>query len=180
MLTKLPPPPPKRQTIAPLQPKPSVITDFYDTGTYRMPMHDKYTPAWVKVLKDKGWPTDVLLIDFETYFDQDYTLDKMTTEEYCRDPRFEVHGFGIDWRNYPDARCAETLWYDGEAARPGVQRCVWPIAAVRGDFQSAASASRPQQIRLPGRSCRKRFESRLTPWVAMSAHPSSFPAPRFH
>src|ERR1700744_508881 len=74
MLTKLPPPPPKRQTIAPLQPKPSVITDFYDTGTYRMPMHDKYTPAWVKVLKDKGWPTDVLLIDFETYFDAEYSM----------------------------------------------------------------------------------------------------------
>ena len=41
------------------------------------------------------------------------------------------------------------------------------------------SASSPQEIRFPGRSCLKRFESRLTPWVAMSAHRSSFPAPRF-
>jgi DNA polymerase len=31
------------------------------------------------------WP-----IDFETYYDKDYSLSKMTTEEYIRDPRFEV------------------------------------------------------------------------------------------
>ncbi len=38
---------------------------------------------------------DVVTIDFETYFDQDYSLNKMTTESYVRDPRFEVHGVGI-------------------------------------------------------------------------------------
>ena len=36
----------------------------------------------------------------------------------------------------------------------------------------------PPEIRFPGRSCLKRFESRLTPWVAMSAHRSLFPAQR--
>lgn len=36
--------------------------------------------------------TDVLTIDFETYYDQQYSLSKMTTEEYIRDPRFETIG----------------------------------------------------------------------------------------
>lgn len=32
--------------------------------------------------------------DFETFFSDDYTLSKMTTEEYVRDPRFKTHCFG--------------------------------------------------------------------------------------
>jgi len=35
---------------------------------------------------------DILTIDFETYYAKDYSLSKMTTEEYIRDPRFEVIG----------------------------------------------------------------------------------------
>ena len=31
-------------------------------------------------------------VDFETYYDRDYSLSKMTTEEYIRDDRFEVIG----------------------------------------------------------------------------------------
>jgi hypothetical protein len=38
---------------------------------------------------------NIVTLDFETYFDADYTLSKMTTEAYIRDPRFEVHGCGI-------------------------------------------------------------------------------------
>lgn len=33
---------------------------------------------------------DILTIDFETYYAQDYTLSNMTTEAYVRDPRFET------------------------------------------------------------------------------------------
>lgn len=33
---------------------------------------------------------NILTIDFETFFSDDYTLKKMTTEAYIRDPRFEV------------------------------------------------------------------------------------------
>lgn len=34
-------------------------------------------------------------IDFETYWDKDYTLSKMTTEAYVRDPRFETIGVAV-------------------------------------------------------------------------------------
>jgi DNA polymerase len=38
---------------------------------------------------------DVYTLDFETYYDQEYSLSKITTEEYVRDPRFEVIGLAI-------------------------------------------------------------------------------------
>ena len=42
-------------------------------------------------------------------------------------------------------------------------------------LQSAAERLAAAKIRFPGRSCLKRFESRLTPWVAISAHRSIIP-----
>lgn len=38
---------------------------------------------------------DIVTIDFETYYDQEYSLSKMTTEAYVRDPRFEVICVGV-------------------------------------------------------------------------------------
>jgi DNA polymerase len=35
---------------------------------------------------------NILTIDFETYYDKEFSLSKMTTEEYIRDDRFEVIG----------------------------------------------------------------------------------------
>lgn len=37
----------------------------------------------------------MLTIDFETYWDKDFSLSKMTTESYIRDPQFEVIGVSI-------------------------------------------------------------------------------------
>lgn len=34
-------------------------------------------------------------LDFETYYDQDFSLRKLTTAEYIQDPRFHVHMVGI-------------------------------------------------------------------------------------
>lgn len=37
----------------------------------------------------------VIGVDFETYYDQDYSLSKLTTEAYIRDPRFQIIGVSI-------------------------------------------------------------------------------------
>ena len=36
-----------------------------------------------------------ITVDFETYYSNEYSLSKMTTEEYVRDPRFQIIGVGI-------------------------------------------------------------------------------------
>jgi hypothetical protein len=51
---------------------------------------------------------DIVTIDFETYYDKDFSLSKMTTEAYIRDPQFEVIGVGVKVNNYP------TDWYTGD------------------------------------------------------------------
>lgn len=40
-------------------------------------------------------PIRYAVIDFETFYGDDYSLRKMTTQQYIRDPRFRVHGVGI-------------------------------------------------------------------------------------
>jgi hypothetical protein len=50
---------------------------------------------------------DTVTIDFETYYAKDFTLSKMTTEEYVRDDRFEVIGVAVKVNNNP------TDWYTG-------------------------------------------------------------------
>jgi DNA polymerase len=48
-----------------------------------------------------------VVLDFESYYADDYTLSKMTTESYIRDPRFEAHGAAIKWDATTSAQ-----WYD--------------------------------------------------------------------
>jgi len=50
---------------------------------------------------------DLITLDFETYYDKDFSLRKLTTEEYVRDPRFEVVGVGVKVNNGP------TEWASG-------------------------------------------------------------------
>lgn len=45
--------------------------------------------------------TRLVTLDFETYYDKEYSLSKMTTEAYIRDPRFEVIGVAVKVDNYP-------------------------------------------------------------------------------
>ena len=49
----------------------------------------------------------ILTIDFETYYDKDYSLSKMTTEEYVRDQRFETIGVCVKVDDEP------TEWFSG-------------------------------------------------------------------
>lgn len=77
------PPPPKPRQIIP--PKPA-------------------RKEWFQVLKDVGYPTDVVIVDFESFFDGEYGLKDLSTIEYVQDKRFEILGCGflrvVD--NFPD------------------------------------------------------------------------------
>jgi DNA polymerase I-like protein with 3'-5' exonuclease and polymerase domains len=42
---------------------------------------------------------NLITLDFETYYDREYSLRNMTTEAYVRDPRFEVIGVGVKLNN---------------------------------------------------------------------------------
>ena len=69
----------------------------------------------------------ILTIDFETHWDsKEYTLSKMTTEEYIRDPRFLafgacIHDFGTDLR---------TQWYRGDELHRVLSTYDWRRTAV--------------------------------------------------
>jgi DNA polymerase len=52
----------------------------------------------------------LITIDFETYYDPAYSLSKITTEEYIRDPRFEAIGVAVKVGN-DDAQ-----WFSGTKA----------------------------------------------------------------
>lgn len=50
----------------------------------------------------------MITIDFETYYSSDYSLSKITTEEYVRDPKFQVVGVAVKVNDAP----AE--WFTGD------------------------------------------------------------------
>ena len=50
---------------------------------------------------------NVITIDFETYYDQAFSLSKLTTEEYIRDPRFEVIGVAVQVDG------GDLVWFSG-------------------------------------------------------------------
>ena len=69
---------------------------------------------------------DLITVDFETFYDQDFSLSKLTTEEYIRDPQFEVIGLGIKVNN------GETEWASGtpEQIEKFLRRYDWSGSAV--------------------------------------------------
>jgi hypothetical protein len=50
---------------------------------------------------------NIITIDFETYYDRQFSLAKMTTEEYIRSDDFEVIGVGVKLNDLP------TVWFSG-------------------------------------------------------------------
>jgi len=49
----------------------------------------------------------IIALDFETYYDKEYSLSKLTTEEYIRDERFETIGVGVK----EDGQ--DAVWFSG-------------------------------------------------------------------
>ena len=50
---------------------------------------------------------NIITLDFETYYDREFSLSKITTEEYIRDDRFETIGVGVKEND------GETTWFTG-------------------------------------------------------------------
>ena len=70
---------------------------------------------------------DILTVDFETFYDKDYSLSKMQTDAYINDDRFEVIGVAVI-KNDEDA-----VWFSGpelEVTR-WLYRYDWANSAVR-------------------------------------------------
>lgn len=62
---------------------------------------------------------DLITLDFETYYDSDFSLRKLTTEQYIRDLRFEVIGFAVKVNDGP------TEWCTGD--KEEIARRLWDI-----------------------------------------------------
>lgn len=58
---------------------------------------------------------NLITIDFETYYDSDYSLTKLSTEQYVNDPRFEAIGFAYKINDEPTVW--EPSWRVGMALR---------------------------------------------------------------
>ena len=56
---------------------------------------------------------NILTLDFETYYDKQFSLSKMTTEEYIRDAQFEVIGVSVQLND------GEPAWFSGTMEETG-------------------------------------------------------------
>jgi hypothetical protein len=61
----------------------------------------------------------IITLDFETYFDDEYSLNKMTTEAYVRDPRFETLLVAVRDNNGTHS------WYSGNDRRVFLDSIDW-------------------------------------------------------
>lgn len=92
-------------------------------GMFQPPtMINRVEKEWREVLRDCHYPADVLVVDFETYFDPDYHMGRdgkaLSTIEYVQDKRFEILGCGFllvrSGVNYPNYE-GDTVFRVGEA-----------------------------------------------------------------
>lgn len=113
----MPPPPPPSHSKSTTQSAPRFTTKVL--AGYPLPMASQYVPAWVEVLRTCGYPDTVLVLDFESYFDEDFDLRKLSTPEYVMDKRWEVLGLAslsmggqLPFSDYEK----RTQWHAGEEA----------------------------------------------------------------
>ena len=67
---------------------------------------------------------DLITLDFETYYDKQYSLRKVTTEEYVRSSDFEVIGLGVKVNNNP------TEWASGTHKQVKEYLHTFPLGAA--------------------------------------------------
>lgn len=74
----------------------------------------------------------LVTLDWETYYDEEYTLSKMTAEAYIRDPRFEIIGVGVKINDKPAG------WFTGDMGnlRDRFQRSDWSNVVLLGHNMS--------------------------------------------
>lgn len=75
---------------------------------------------------------NIITLDFETFFSADYTLSSLTTEEYVRDSRFEVHGCGFRFPFDPVTGEGPpyTIWADAKDMHFALDAWDWSQTAV--------------------------------------------------
>ena len=64
---------------------------------------------------------NLITIDFETFYDVGFSLSNLTTEEYIRDPKFQVVGFAVKIDD------GKTKWYSGshEELKAALDKIDW-------------------------------------------------------
>jgi len=68
--------------------------------------------------------SDVVVLDLETYYDREYSLSKISTEEYIRSPLFETIGVAIKIDHGP------TKWYPKPEVKAALAAIDWGNAMV--------------------------------------------------
>lgn len=68
----------------------------------------------------------VVVLDAETYYADDYSLSKMATSTYVRDERFKEHLWGVRWPN------GQYDWLTGDAFRLAAKHIDWSKTAIVG------------------------------------------------
>lgn len=71
-------------------------------------------PAWYTTLKRNGYPTDVLVLDFEAFFDAEYSLKKTSQIEYITDDRWEEIGHATIHMQTPFGPVEPKFWFADE------------------------------------------------------------------
>jgi len=66
----------------------------------------------------------IVALDFETTYSVDYSLSKLSTEEYIRDPRFEVIGCSISLNGKP------AVWYPQPEVEAALRAVDWTTSSL--------------------------------------------------
>jgi len=67
---------------------------------------------------------NVITLDFETYYDTEQSLKKLTTVQYIHNPAFKVWGVGIKIND------AQTEWFGEDECADAINAIQWDEAAV--------------------------------------------------